>query len=117
MNSVAGGVFENLGALTFDDSTHGTYNVGYPDVFNPINGAASALVYNTGGSAAVQYANGCSRVIYSGVPLETIYPASDAVVPCSQRAASSFVWSSPACRRRCICSNDVSRFTDDSVPA
>lgn len=76
VNSVAGSVFEGLGAINFDDSTHGTYNVDFADVFNPIGPAASALVYNNAaGSAAVQYASGCSRLIYSGVPLETIYPA------------------------------------------
>ena len=36
--------------------------------------ATSALVYNTA-SAAVQYAAGCTRLVYSAVPFETIYPA------------------------------------------
>lgn len=77
VNSVAGGAFDGLGAISFDDGTHGTYNVDYADVFNPIAPAVSTLVYNNAvGSAAVQYANGCSRLIYSGVPFETIYPAS-----------------------------------------
>ena len=49
------------------------YDVDYADVFAPINGASSALVYNTA-SAAVQYANGCTRLVYSGIPFETIYP-------------------------------------------
>jgi hypothetical protein len=31
-------------------------------------------VYNTA-SAAVQYANGCTRLVYSAIPFETIYPA------------------------------------------
>ncbi|MBP7688447.1 MAG: N-acetylmuramoyl-L-alanine amidase, partial [Thermoflexales bacterium] len=77
VTSVTGGVFDGLGAISFDDGTHGTYEVDFADVFNPIGPATSALVYNNAaGSAAVQYANGCSRLIYSGVPLETIYPAS-----------------------------------------
>jgi hypothetical protein len=42
-------------------------------VLSPINGAVSALVYNTA-SAAVQYAAGCTRLVYSGIPFETIYP-------------------------------------------
>ncbi|HZY42150.1 MAG TPA: N-acetylmuramoyl-L-alanine amidase, partial [Anaerolineae bacterium] len=75
LNSVSGSLFDGLGAISLDDSTHGTYDVDWPDVFNPIGPAASALVYNTGGSAAVQYANSCSRLVYAGVPLETIYPA------------------------------------------
>ncbi|MBI5563719.1 MAG: hypothetical protein HY870_02415, partial [Chloroflexi bacterium] len=77
VSGVAGSVFDGLGAINFDDGTHGTYHVDYADVFNPIGPATPALVYNNAvGSAAVQYANGCSRLIYSGVPLETIYPVS-----------------------------------------
>ncbi len=70
----ANGLFQGLGPLTFDDGTHGTYDVNTPNSLNPIAPAASALVYNTA-SAAVQYAAGCTRVVYSAVPFETIYPA------------------------------------------
>ncbi len=49
------------------------YNVDSADVVAPINGASSSLVYNTA-SAAVQYAAGCTRLVYSAVPFETIYP-------------------------------------------
>jgi N-acetylmuramoyl-L-alanine amidase len=72
-NPTGSGIFSGLGAIAFDDGSHGMYDVDYADVINPINGAASALVYNTA-SAAVQYANGCTRVVYSAVPFETIYP-------------------------------------------
>ena len=72
-NPTAGGIFNGLGAINFDDGTHGMYDVDYADVFAPINGATSSLVYNTA-SAAVQYASGCTRLVYSGVPFETIYP-------------------------------------------
>lgn len=68
------GIFQGLGSLTFDDGTHGLYDVNTPNSFNPIAPAASALVYNTA-SAAVQYAAGCTRLVYSAVPFETIYPA------------------------------------------
>ena len=75
MNPQSGGIFAGLGPINFDDSTHGTYDVDFPDVFNPINGATTALVYNTGGPAAIQFATGpCMRLVYSGVPFETIYP-------------------------------------------
>ncbi len=71
-----GGLFDGPGAINFDDGTHGTYDVDRPDGFNPANGAASALVYNTGAPAAVQYAAGaCTRLVYMGLPFETIYPA------------------------------------------
>jgi len=72
-SSTAGSIFNGLGAINFDDGTHGMYNVDYADVFSPVNGAASTLVYNTA-SAAVQYANGCTHLVYSGIPFETIYP-------------------------------------------
>ena len=76
LNSVAGSIFEGLGAISFDDSAHGVYDVDRPDAFNPIGPATAALVYNNAaGAAAAQYANGCSRLVYSGVPFETIYPA------------------------------------------
>ena len=72
-NSTAGGLFNGIGAFNFDDGSHGMYDADYADVFSPVNGAVSALVYNTA-SAAVQYANGCTRLVYSGIPFETIYP-------------------------------------------
>ena len=72
---VAGGIFDGLGAIAFDDGTHGTYDVGFPDRIAPRAGASSALVYNVGITAAVAYASGqCSRLIYMGFPLETVYP-------------------------------------------
>jgi hypothetical protein len=71
--ATASGIFSGLGAVNFDDGSHGMYDVDYADVFAPVNGASSALVYNTA-SAALQYANGCTRLIYSGIPFETIYP-------------------------------------------
>ena len=72
-NATASGIFNGLGTINFDDGTHGMYNVDSADVFAPVNGAASALVYNTA-SAALQYANGCTHLVYSGIPFETIYP-------------------------------------------
>jgi N-acetylmuramoyl-L-alanine amidase len=72
-NSTVGGIFNGLGAIYFDDGSHGMYDVDYADVIAPINGATSALVYNTA-AAAVQYINGCTRLVYSGIPFETIYP-------------------------------------------
>ncbi len=67
------GIFQGLGPLTFDDGTHGTYDVNAPNSFAPLAPATSTLVYNTA-SAAVQYAAGCTRLVYSAVPFETIYP-------------------------------------------
>lgn len=80
---VAGGVFSGLGGFSFDDGTHGTYDADYPDVFSTRSGALAALLYNGGGAAALSYSSGlCTRLIYMGFPLETIYPQStrDAVL-------------------------------------
>lgn len=71
----AGGLFDGLGVISFDDGAHGAYDADWPDVFNPVNGSTTALVYNTGGPAGVQYANGCTRLVYLGFPFETIYPS------------------------------------------
>lgn len=73
---LAGGLFDGLGVISFDNGAHGTYDADWPDVFNPVNGSTAALVYNTGGPAGVQYANGCTRLVYLGFPFETIYPLS-----------------------------------------
>jgi hypothetical protein len=73
-----GNIFDGLGAFSFDDSTHGTYDVDWPDRFNPQGGAQSALVYNggLGGGAALTYASGpCTRLVYMGFPIETVYPS------------------------------------------
>jgi hypothetical protein len=72
-NATAGGLFNGLGAVNFDDGSHGMYDVDYADVIAPVNGASSALVYNTS-SAAVQYDNGCTRLVYAAIPFEAIYP-------------------------------------------
>jgi hypothetical protein len=75
--AVNGSIFEGLGSLAIDDGTHGTYNVDSPDVFAPQPGASSALLYNgdPNSTAALTYASGpCTRLVYMGFPLETIYP-------------------------------------------
>jgi N-acetylmuramoyl-L-alanine amidase len=71
------GLFGDLGAFSFDDGTRGAYDVDWPDAFVPQGGAVEVLRYNggTGGTAALYYASGaCTRLIYMGFPLETIYP-------------------------------------------
>ncbi|MGD9404406.1 MAG: family 10 glycosylhydrolase [Anaerolineae bacterium] len=69
---VAGSIFEGL-AGSFDDSTFGTYDVGYPDRVAPLAGSASALTYagGTGDGAAVSYDRDFG-VVYVGFPLETV---------------------------------------------
>ena len=69
----SGGAFEGLPDLHFDDPAE--YYVGYPDVLAPAGGATTALTYvggTTQGAAAVQYAEGCRRVLTFGFPFETL---------------------------------------------
>lgn len=68
------GVFAGLGDLGFD--APGEYSVDYPDIYAPRDGAAIAMRYvggeGDGQGAAVQYANGCQRIINLGFPFETL---------------------------------------------
>ncbi|GAB4315386.1 MAG: hypothetical protein Kow0059_07450 [Candidatus Sumerlaeia bacterium] len=71
----AGTIFNGL-SLTFDDGTHGTYEVEFPDVLNPSGGSVVAMRY-TGSSenntnAAVMYDGQDYKLIYLGFPFETI---------------------------------------------
>jgi hypothetical protein len=72
----ASGIFTDNAASGFDNGTHGTYNVGYPDVLTPTNGSIQAISYSggLGGAAAVQYDGslGGGKVVNFGFPFETI---------------------------------------------
>jgi hypothetical protein len=76
VSPTADGVFSGLLPFSFDDGSHGTYAVDYPDVLTPTNGSKASLNYigGTGGTAAVEYTSGCQRLLYTGFPFETIYP-------------------------------------------
>jgi len=71
----SGGIFAGLGTISFDDSTHGTYDVDYPDRINPYGGSTVNLVYQggLGGNAGVEY-NGSYRLVHLAFPFEAIYP-------------------------------------------
>lgn len=60
--------------FSFDNGTHGTYNVGYPDVVNPIQ-QASALGYYTGFPAKYMGTYVWHKMVYMALPFETIYPS------------------------------------------
>lgn len=76
---VAGGLFANNPPGTFDNGTHGTFDVDYPDVLVPTNGSVAAISYvgGLGGAAAVTYDGslGGGRVVNWGFPFETITSA------------------------------------------
>ncbi len=69
--------------LHFDDGTHGTYNVKYPDVIKPLNGSLSGFTYDNGGSAGVYFSGSFSggskqgKLVYMAFPFETIYTESE----------------------------------------
>ena len=71
---VPGSIFEGLDPFRFD--APGMYAAEYPDQLAPVNGSLAALAYSSGlgGTAAVQYADGCERLVYLGFPFETIWP-------------------------------------------
>ncbi|HOY30707.1 MAG TPA: T9SS type A sorting domain-containing protein [Bacteroidales bacterium] len=77
-------IFAGSGPFYYDDGTHGTYNVNYPDVITQQGGSAACLEYSglTTNYAGVCYSGlfpGGSRpgkLINMGIPFETIYPES-----------------------------------------
>ncbi|MDY0058554.1 MAG: N-acetylmuramoyl-L-alanine amidase [Myxococcota bacterium] len=60
--------------MSFDDGTHGTYDVMFPDVFAPVADAAVAAVYPEGGAAGVAFSGAGGRAMLFGFPLETVHP-------------------------------------------
>ena len=93
ISGTAAGIFAAISGATFDDGSHGTYNVDFPDGIKPLGGSVQNMTYdgfdaNTFGGAGIQYAgtfgNGgiAGKLIYLGIPFETLYPAStrDAVM-------------------------------------
>jgi hypothetical protein len=82
----AGGPFAALGNITFDNGTHGTWNVSWPDVLSGINGGEILMRYTGAPSpngAATGYRGDFPAsesgtdgvVLVMGFPFETIYPA------------------------------------------
>jgi len=83
-SGVPGSIFEGLSEIRFDNGTHGTYDVNYPDCIEPFDGSKVCLNYDgTPYHAAIQYEGtfGTSpkigKLVYLGFPYETIYPEQD----------------------------------------
>lgn len=72
---ISGSAFASVPAGSFDNGTHGTYDVDAPDGISPVSGALAALLYSggTGGTAAIQYSSGNTRLILLAFPLESVY--------------------------------------------
>lgn len=74
----AGGLFTD--SLLFDNGTHGTYNVDYPDVFTINNGAIADFTYcNFNETGALHYeglfgaGTSTGKLVYWGFPFEAVY--------------------------------------------
>ncbi|MBN2781536.1 MAG: fibronectin type III domain-containing protein [Candidatus Marinimicrobia bacterium] len=76
------GIFSDLPPFYFDNGTHGTYNVRYPDVLGSPNGSRGFLTYTgcSAGYAGVAYeglfpgGSVAGKVMVLGFPFETVYP-------------------------------------------
>lgn len=83
-----GNIFESIPSLTFDNGTHGTFNVSYPDVIAGVNGGVNCLQYSglTNNFAGVLYSGMfpsgtvAGKLINLGFPFETIYPESSRIL-------------------------------------
>ncbi|MBN2681678.1 MAG: T9SS type A sorting domain-containing protein [Bacteroidales bacterium] len=78
MEAVPGSFAWWLEPVFFDDGTHGTYNVAYPDVIEPINGSENFIAYtgpeNQFGGVCYEAGSYEERLVYLAIPFETIYP-------------------------------------------
>ena len=81
-SGVAGTIFQGLTGITFDDGSHGTYDVNYPDRITSRGGSTVCLSYDGSSSnAGIQYegvfgsGSTSGRLVYLGFPFETVYPS------------------------------------------
>jgi type IX secretion system substrate protein len=82
-NTISTSIYRSNDTINFDNGTHGTYNVNYPDVVATINGSSPDLHYATSNTdyACLHYAGvftggtATGKMVYMAYPFETIYPA------------------------------------------
>ena len=80
VTSIPGGIFDGMPAIQFDNGTHGTYNVQYPDVVTGNDGGLNCLQYlnDLSGYAGVTFTGvfpqgtAQGKLVYLGFPFETI---------------------------------------------
>jgi hypothetical protein len=80
-----GGIFSGINNFSFDDGTHGTIDVDWPDAINGVNGGVNQFTYVSAPApkniAAVafkgMFPSGTNEgsLIYFAFPFETVYPA------------------------------------------
>jgi hypothetical protein len=74
VSGVGGTIFAGLSGITFDDGSHGTYDVRYPDCLNASGGSTINLTYDgTSYKAGVEY-DDTGKLVNLGFPFETVYP-------------------------------------------
>ncbi len=83
VSTVTTSIYPANDTVNFDNSTHGTYNVKYPDVITTINGSLPDMHYATSNTdyACIHYAGVFTggtkegKLVYLAYPFETIYPS------------------------------------------
>jgi hypothetical protein len=82
--AVASQFFSSLVNFSFDNGTHGTFNVKYPDVIDSTGGSANCFYYS---GLPTNFAGVCftgnfpggsvnGKIVNIGIPFETVYPDS-----------------------------------------
>ncbi len=80
--AISGQIFDGISDFNFDNGTHGTINVDWPDAINGINGGQNILLYKNASAANIAgvkfeglFPQGTSdgKLIYLALPFETIY--------------------------------------------
>ncbi len=81
--AIPGQLFDGLSDFSYDNGSHGTFDVDWPDALKPLTGAEAILKYKNAKNqniAGIAYEGTFStgteegKLIYLGVPFETIYP-------------------------------------------
>jgi len=74
VSGAGGTIFAGLSGITFDNGSHGTYDVRYPDCLNAYGGSSINLTYDgTSYQAGIEY-DGSFKLVNLGFPFETVYP-------------------------------------------
>jgi len=80
---VAGGIFEDITTINFDNGSQGTLNVQWADALIPVNGSTEIVryrdvsIHTIGGivySGVFPGGSKPGRLVYLGFPFETVYP-------------------------------------------
>jgi len=87
MSGISATPFDTLGTLSFDDGSHGSFDVDWPDAIRAVSGAHNGLAYpnvsvSSQGGAGVYYVGTFGggtaegKLVHMSVPFETVYPQS-----------------------------------------